>query len=103
MLRTQEGRKKHWEKKWCLPEDQTYLGLPVNHAGGHILPAGLPALDMEGIELTSLLMNHGEKDSFPHGSFDSALTVGIIPGWAVPWQVIQSILNTSYLSKHPGM
>ena len=39
----------------------------VNHAGGHILPAGIPALNMEGIELASLLMSHGEKDSFPMG------------------------------------
>ena len=31
------------------------LSLLVNLAGGHILPAGIPALDMEGIELTSLL------------------------------------------------
>ena len=46
---------------------------------------------MEGIELTSLLMSHGERDSIPHGSFDSTLTVGIIPGWAVPWQVILNI------------
>ena len=82
---------------------QTHLSLLVNLAGGHILPAGIPALDMEGIELTSLLMSHGERDSLPQGPFDSTLTVGIIPDWTVKWQVIQRFKIIPNLSKCPGM
>ena len=58
---------------------------------------------MEGIELTSLLMSHGETDSFPQGPFDSTLTVGIIPDWTVKWQVIQRFKIIPNLSKCHGM
>ena len=57
---------------------QTYLSLPVK-LGGRILPALISSPDVEGIELYSLLMSHGEQDSLPQEPFDSTLTVGIIP------------------------
>ena len=47
--------------------------------GGHVLPALISAADMEGIELYSLLMSHGERDSLPKEPLDSTLLVGIIP------------------------
>ena len=77
MHRTQEGRKKHWEKN-CLTEGQAYLSLPVK-LGGCILPALIFAPDVEGIELYSLLMSHRERDNLSQEPFDSTLTVGIIP------------------------
>ena len=41
-------------------------GFPVNLAGDHVLPAGLPPLDMECLELNSRLMFHGEREqSYP--------------------------------------
>ena len=46
--------------------------------GGHVIPAGIPAPDVEERELYSLLMSQRERDSFPQRSFDSTLTVGII-------------------------
>ena len=59
--RTQEGRKKHWEKNSTY-EGQTYLSLLVK-LGGHMLPAGIPGPDVEGRELYSLLLSHRERDS----------------------------------------
>ena len=47
--------------------------------GGRILPALITAPDVEGIELYSLLMSHGERDSLHQEPFDYTLTVGIIP------------------------
>ena len=78
MHRTQEGRKKHWGKNSPYPEGQTFLSLPVK-LGGHVFPAGIPAPDVVGTELYSLLMTDREKDSLPQRPFDSSLTVGIIP------------------------
>ena len=52
------------------------MRLPVKLAG-HILPAGIPAPDVEGRELYSLIMSHRERDSLPQRP--STLTVGIIP------------------------
>ena len=46
--------------------------------GGRILPALITAPDVEGIELYSLLLSHGETDSLPQEALDSALTMGII-------------------------
>ena len=56
--RTQEGRKKHWEM------NSACLSLPLK-LGGHIHPAGIPARDVEGRELYSLLLSHREKDRLP--------------------------------------
>ena len=56
--RTQEGRKKHWEMSSAC------LSLPLK-LGGHIHPAGIPARDVEGRELYSLLLSHRERDSLP--------------------------------------
>ena len=44
---------------------------------GHVLPAGIPAPDVEERELYLLLMSHRERDSLPQRP--STLTVGIIP------------------------
>ena len=65
-------------KRIVPTEGQTFLSLPVK-LGGHFLPSGVPAPDVEGRELYSLLMSHRERDSFPQRPFDSTLTVGIIP------------------------
>ena len=46
--------------------------------GGRILPALISAPDVEGIELYSLLLSHGEMDSLPQEALDSTLTMGII-------------------------
>ena len=54
------------------------MSLLVN-LGGHVLPAGIPAPDVEGRELYSLLMSQRERDSVPQRPFDFTLTVGIIP------------------------
>ena len=78
MHRTQEGRKKHWGKNSPYPEGQTFLSLPVK-LGGHVFPAGIPAPDVEGRQLYSLLMCHRERASIPQRPFDSTLTVSIIP------------------------
>ena len=43
-------------KEQCLPEGQTYLSL----LGGHMLPVGIPATDVEGRELS-----HRERYTFP--------------------------------------
>ena len=42
-----EGKEEALGKEECLPEGQTYLSLLVK-LGGHILPAGIPAPDVEG-------------------------------------------------------
>ena len=65
-------------KEQCLPEGQTYLSLPVK-PGGYVLPSGIPAPDVEGRELYSLLLSHSERDSLPQERLDSTLNVGIIP------------------------
>ena len=52
---------------------------PLVKCGGHVLPAGIPSPDVEGIELCSLLMIHGKRESLPQGPFDSIITMGIIP------------------------
>ena len=96
------GKEETLGKEWCQPESQIHPSLLVNLTGGHVLLAGIPALDMKGIEPYSLLMSHGERDSFPQGPFDSTLTVGIIPSWAAKWQVIQVFKILSNLSKSPG-
>ena len=62
-------------------EGQTHLGLPVKLVGDHILPSGIPAQETLRIEPYSLLMVLKERDSLPHGPFDSTLTAGIIPSW----------------------
>ena len=54
------------------------MSLLVN-LGGHVLPAGIPAPDVEGRELYSLSMSQRERDSVPQRPLDSTLTVGIIP------------------------
>jgi len=46
---------------------------------GNVLPAGIPAPDVELREMYLLLMSHRERDSLPQRPFDSSLTVGIIP------------------------
>ena len=61
--RTQEGRKKHWEKNSTY-EGQTYLSLLVK-LGGHMLPAGIPGPDVEGRELHSFLLSYRERDYIP--------------------------------------
>jgi len=96
------GKEETLGKEWCQPESQIHPSLLVNLTGGHVLLAGIPALDMKGIEPYSLLMSHGERDSFPQGPFDSTLTMGIIPSWAAKWQVIQAFKILPNLSKHPG-
>ena len=60
-------RKEVLGKEWCQPEGQIHPSLLVNLTGGHVLLAGIPALDMKGVEPYSLLMSHGERDSFPQG------------------------------------
>ena len=72
------GKEEALGKEQCLPEGQIYLSLPVK-LGGCVLPALISAPDVQGIELYSLLMRHGERDSLPQEPFDSTLTVGIIP------------------------
>ena len=57
---------------------QTYLSFLVK-LGGRVLPALSSAPDMEEIEVYSLQMSHGERDSLPQEPLDSTLTVGIIP------------------------
>ena len=54
------------------------MSLPVK-LGGCVFPAGIPAPDVEGRELYSLLMSHRERESLPQRPFDPTLTVGIIP------------------------
>ena len=48
-------------KEKGLPEAQTFLSLPVK-LGGCVFPAGIPAPDVEGRELYSLLMSHRERE-----------------------------------------
>ena len=54
------------------------MSLPVK-LGCLFLPALISTPDLEGIELYSLLMSHGEKDSLHQEPIDSTLTVSIIP------------------------
>ena len=44
---------------YLLPEGQTYLSLLLK-LGGHMLPVGIPATDVEGRELS-----HRERYTFP--------------------------------------
>ena len=44
-----------------------------------MLPAGIPAPDVEGRELYSLLMSQRERNYVPQRPIDSTLTVSIIP------------------------
>lgn len=78
-------------KEWYLPEVQIHLGLPVKLVGGHDLPTGIPAVDMEVIEPYSLLVSPGKRDSHTQGPFDYTLAVGIIPSWTAKRKLIQSI------------
>ena len=55
------GKEEAVGKELCLPEGYTYLSLPVK-LGGHVLPAGIPAPDVEWRELYSLLLSHRERD-----------------------------------------
>ena len=47
--------------------------------GFHVTPVGIPATEVEGRELYSLLMSHRERERLPQRPFDSTLRVGIIP------------------------
>ena len=61
MHRTQEGRKKHWEKN-CLTEGQAYLSLPVK-LGGCILPALIFAPDV--VDRAVLTANESQGEGQP--------------------------------------
>lgn len=79
------------------------MSLLVKLAGGHLLRAGIPALDTEGIEPYSLLMRHRERDSLTQGHFDSTLGMfALFQAGQQSSKLSKALKILPYLSNHPG-